>query len=386
MVRSQFCAGCGLCAQICSRNAVTMVCNPLGFYVPEVDLDHCIQCGLCDKLCPQDCGSNPHSVTCTAVSCRSLEERLAASSGGVFGLMAKDCIYRGGVVYGVVFQDGVANTERAETIKQVKAMHGAKYVQAKAWEAYSEVKKDLINDRCVLFSGTPCQIAALRGYLKKDYEKLICVEIGCHGVPSSEMLQSYLQSLGRCSNGKYGLHPEVISFRDKQVDHKTISWKDYNVHFKYSSGEEYRKYFRKDPYMKAFFNDLSINPACFRCPFKIYNSRADVTIADFWGIDRIHPEWDDDTGISLVIAHTEKGQEMGDRIKKECTLWEQVPDKVALSGNPFLVNAPVLHEKQGLFFENYLSGMDWAENINLCLKKSLVKRIWNKLKRILHCG
>lgn len=364
-----------------------MVCNPLGFYVPEVDLNQCIQCGLCDKLCPQNCGHDSHSVTCTAASCRAQEERLVASSGGVFGLMAEDCIQRGGVVYGVVFrEDGMAYTERAETTKQVKAMHGAKYVQAKAWEAYSEVKKDLSDERYVLFSGTPCQIAALRGYLRKDYEKLICVEVGCHGVPSSEMLRSYLRSLNRCANGKYGLHPETISFRDKQVGPKSISWKNYNVHLTYSSGEEYRKFFREDPYMKAFFNDLSINLACFQCPFKIYNSCADVTIADFWGIDRIHPEWDDDTGISLVIAHTEKGQEIEGRIKKECTLWERVPDKLALSGNPFLVNAPVPHEKQGIFLENYLSGMDWIDNTNLCLKKSLMKRICSKVRRVLHFG
>ena len=241
------------------------------------------------------------------------EIRMDSSSGGIFSLIAKQF----DVIYGVAMSDDCYSCQFVRIEKDIAPIRGSKYFQAKVGDAFKQVKADLVDGKMVLFSGTGCQINGLSCFLGKEYNKLFLLDIICHGVPSPKLWREYVQ-YQESKHGKI----ESVNFRCKDD-----SWTDFGM-------KENQVYISKDKdsFMRMFLRDYCLRPSCYECHAK-YFKKADMTIADFWGIETITPEMNDGKGTSLVICRTEKGQEFFEHIKNELT-WKEVSYKEAVEGNP----------------------------------------------------
>lgn len=229
--------------------------------------------------------------------------RLNSSSGGVFTILARHILAQGGVVYGVAWNtDGELSVRhvRLDSLPELKLLNGSKYLQADPGHAYRDIKKDLKEGKTVLFSGTPCQAAALRACLKKPWDSLFIIDIACHGVPSKNLFDAYRQDYERST----GRQISCINFRDK-----THGWNHYSVmkFHRDGSGSGARIY-TEDLFMQAYLSDICLGEACYNCPHASGPRTSDLTLADFWGAGYFHPKWDDSRGISLLLASTPAGK------------------------------------------------------------------------------
>lgn len=316
------CMGCHACSNICPQNCISMESDTEGFWYPEVDYDKCIKCGLCVKVCPiinkKVVENNPK-----AYACNNKDEavRLESSSGGIFTLVAEQIIDRDGVVFGVRFdKDFKVVHSYIERKEELNKFRGSKYVQSKIGDTYQQVKSFLNQGREVLFTGTPCQISGLKSYLGQPYENLYCVDIVCHGVPSPAIWKKYVDFREKEASSP----TQRIAFRQKYE-----GWKRFSVSFLFKNNTEYRKILNEDLYMKAFLKDLCLRPSCYNCEFKTLNRQSDITLADFWGIQNMLPEMDDDKGTSLIFVNSKTGQHVfnsisGDMKFKEVNINEAV--------------------------------------------------------------
>ncbi len=301
------CCGCGACAERCPKDCIAMREDAEGFLYPEVDRSACICCGLCESVCPYNGkydGREPADVL--AVKNRNGGDRMASSSGGVFIALAENVVAGGGTVFGAVFDDGwqVAHT-CADTVGGLRPMMGSKYVQSRVGGAYARAEKLLKEGRKVMFTGTPCQTAGLRSFLRKEYDNLLAVDIMCHGVPSPGVWRRYLEE-NFTNNG--GTRITAINFRDKRKE----GWARYNVVIRGTDGDSERELsasvYVANLFMRGFMADAYLRPSCHRCPFKHGASGGDLIIADYWGAARAVPDFADDKGVSLVVVNTEKGR------------------------------------------------------------------------------
>lgn len=305
---SALCTGCAACSNICPRDAIAMNWNSSGFLTPEVDLETCIHCGLCTKTCPD---LNPPARSPQAFghpvpyAAWALDEaaRMNASSGGVFTILARHILEHGGVVYGVAWnteQELSVRHVRIASAEELKLLNGSKYMQADPGYAYRDVKNDLKEGKTVLFSGTPCQAAALKTYLRKPFGNLFIIDVACHGVPSRTLFNAYRQDYEQVAGQKLG----SINFRDK-----SHGWNRYSVMKIHGDGTSSgAQVYTEDPFMQAYLSDIGLGEACYNCPHASGPRVSDMTLADFWGARYLHPEWDDARGISLVLANSSRGE------------------------------------------------------------------------------
>lgn len=302
------CMGCHACINVCPRSCISMKADKEGFLYPTVDYSLCIKCNKCVTVCPIinkiEMDNNP-----VAYSCINNDNtiRLDSSSGGIFTLIAEKVIDSGGVVFGARFNDEFeVEHSFVETKERLCKLRGSKYVQSKIGDSYKRVKEFLNSGREVLFIGTPCQIAGLLSYLGQSYRNLLTVDIICHGVPSPYVWSKYVEF----RETEAGAPVQRISFRRKDE-----GWKKYSVSFLFKNNKEYRQNLSKDIYMKAFLQDISLRLSCYDCRFKGMSRQSDITLGDFWGIQYVLPEMDDDMGTSLIFINSDTGQELFEEIK-----------------------------------------------------------------------
>jgi len=327
------CCGCSACSQACPKQCISFIEDTEGFFYPKVDESSCVDCGLCEHVCPILNQSKPISPkNVYAAQNKNEEELLQSSSGGVFILLARKIINEGGVVFGAKFDDKWQVIHAfAEAEEDVKQFIGSKYVQSYLGSTYQNVKTFLISGRKVLFSGTPCQIAGLKKFLRKDYDDLLTVDIICHGVPSPAVWKKYLEEIKQnARKGKNtvslhhnlsvserdtleedgGIEIESISFRDKK-----LGWQKFSFTLTLAEATADGKknsvslshIHKEDPYLRLFLSNLILRPSCYQCPVKGGKSHSDITLADFWGIENSHPELDDKRGVGLLLINTLKG-------------------------------------------------------------------------------
>lgn len=346
ITRSSDCCGCNACAQRCPKKCITLIADHEGFLYPQINIDSCIDCGLCEKVCPIINSKKQSLPPEKVIAAINPDEniRMNSSSGGVFSLLAEQIIKENGVVFGAKFDDNWQIVhDYTDTIDGLDNFRGAKYVQSKIGNSFILAEKFLQDGRKVLFSGTPCQIAGLKLYLKKEYINLFTVDIICHGVPSPKIWDLYLRSIY-----KDVTNIKKINFRDK-----ASGWKNYKFHIEYnpivknSSNniiKDFNEPFYKNIYMKGFLSNLYLRPSCHKCPCKPGKYRSDMTIADFWGADIENPEMDDDKGLSLILCHSEKASYFKFIRSKEISY------QTVLKYNPSVeINMPP-HAKRDFFF------------------------------------
>lgn len=373
---SSSCTGCAACYNICPVQAVTMCSDEEGFLRPLIDTTSCINCGKCEKVCPILYPTiTPESIK-EAYACFALDEniRQSSSSGGVFTLLAQEIIRRKGVVFGAMFAEDFSVIHSwTDTEDGIKQFQGSKYVQSCIDYTFSECKKFLEDDRWVLFTGTPCQIGGLVKFLDKKYEKLLCIDIICHGVPSPLLWQKYRLEMIK----KYKSKIQRTSFRSKKY-----GWKMYSVLFTFENNTEYIQKLTKDSYMQLFLNDLCLRNSCYECNFKSIDRYSDITIADFWGIENVYPEMFDDKGTSFVICHTEKGKEFFNILQKIERKAVNVNDGIKY--NLAMVKSVIKPQLRNLFFSS-IDNMPINKLKNKFIRKnylSIFKRLVRKMVKL----
>lgn len=366
------CCACTACVQACPKQCIKMLWDNEGFQYPIVDIKECINCGLCEKVCPALNSKEAREPIDTMAAFNPNEDvRRSSSSGGIFTLLAEQVINQGGVVFGARFdKDWQVVIDIAESMEQVASFKGSKYLQAQVGNSFKRCKKELEDGRLVLFSGTPCQIAGLNNYLHKVYINLLTVDFVCHGVPSPGVWIKYLNELASAAKNSVA----SINFRDKPK-----GWRRYHFSITMNDDKESVKlstWYNEDAYMRAFLSNMILRPSCYSCPSKCGRSNSDITLADFWGIEKFLPEFDDDKGISLVLVNSENGQKALnlDRLQYRKVIYSDV-----IPFNPSITTSARVHRQRTRFFKKWQKISSIIEWLNTCQNPSLFYIIYARL-------
>ena len=283
-----------------------------GFLYPEVNTEMCSNCRMCDRVCPVlNASSERKPLRALAVVNADDEVRRLSSSGGAFSLLAEKVISQGGAVCGARWNSSLdVEHTLVTTVQELAALRGSKYVQSSAAHTLGRVRDYLREGRRVMFVGTPCQVMALRRFLgSQDPDNLLTVDFICHGTASPAVWHYYIDQCERQMSRKQhdGMKVTSVSMRDKRN-----GWKNYQVTLRYESADGSRHceescHSSDNPFIRAHGSNLILRPSCAQCPAKSGRSMSDITMADFWGIEKVVPPMDDDRGTSLLLINTGKG-------------------------------------------------------------------------------
>ena len=363
------CTGCHACKAVCPRKCIQMISDEEGFLYPQVIQESCIDCGACVKVCPVLYPSDVQSPLKVYAARNRMESvRMSSSSGGVFTALAEEIIRRGGVVFGASFrEDGQVVHSWTEQLEGIAAFRGAKYVQSLIGEASLQVNRFLKQGRWVLFSGTPCQIAGLKHFLRKNPERLLTVDVVCHGVPSPLVWRTYLDSINPCR-----LPITTLSMRDKSG-----GWKRYGMKICTEDTVLYTGKAASNPYSQGYLENLYLRPSCYECPAKKGRSHSDLTLGDCWGIERVYPSLDDNRGTGLVLVNSSLGMNF---YRSLSVLQKEVTYAQAFRGNPSLECSAPLPKGREEFWRRFpQEGMKVVSDIY-----QRNRRIWVRIWKHIH--
>lgn len=387
------CCGCGACYVSCLQNAITMKENPEGFLYPEINESLCIDCKKCLKVCnfkePQ---LNIEDKRTYAALARDTDMKKVAS-GGIFSSLAQSILDAQGIVYGcaMIYDDGQLVTKHicVTQKEELDKLKGSKYVQSNAADVFRDVKENLLKQKVVLFSGTPCQISGLKGYLQREYDTLYTVEVICHGVPSLKLFHSYIEYVESIEKKK------IIDFKFRD---KTQGWKLYGkIVLKDTNEGLTEKYFEPEEssYYQMFLNSYTYRDSCYKCPFASETRQADITIGDYWCIELVHPELLTENGgslnmskgVSCIVVNNEQGNNLVKKYGRGVLKWESTYEK-ASKYNAQMIRSSVLKPERKKVFELYEQGYDKIEKwyqkrlAKIELERKIREMIPQRLKRI----
>ena len=302
----ELCMGCAACSNVCPLKCIDMVSNSEGFLYPKIDYNLCNNCSACMRVCPANNIKEANNLASPKVyACWSKDEnvRFRSASGGVFTSIASQILDNGGVVFGAAYNKDMEVVHMAISNKEdLVKLQNSKYVQSNIGDSYIYVKKYLKEDRIVLFSGTPCQVAGLNAYLDKEYNNLITIDILCHGVPSPGLFEKYVEYIEE----NYGFKLTNINFR-----YKGKGWNLVSTRATFNNGSQYILNDIKNSFMYGFSNNLTLRLSCYQCPYTNVDRNGDITLGDFWGIGEIMPfDHDIQNGVSLVLVNTDIGSRL----------------------------------------------------------------------------
>ena len=302
---SSLCCGCRACEQVCAKKAISMKENSEGFLYPVIDESKCVDCGACATVCPfvnaDKIKQEPQQVY--AAINKNIKDRKNSSSGGVFSALAKKVLEKKGVVYGAAFDENfVLCHQRVVDERVFPKLMGSKYVQSELNNVFSQVKDDLNNNLDVLFTGTPCQVAGLKLFLRKDYEKLITADIVCHGTPSQKMFKLFINELEL----KFGEKIVDFKFRDKRVNGWSCSCSCVSENKK-GKRQEHMYDRVMNAYTEAFLTGDMNRECCYKCPYAECRRAGDFTLADYWGVSNVFPNINYQDGVSILTINTKRG-------------------------------------------------------------------------------
>ena len=349
----ELCSGCAACVNICPKKAISLLENTTGFWHPWVDVNKCINCDLCRQVCPQNFPpklNNPIKIY--AGLSKDNNTRKSSSSGGIFSILSEEIFKHDGIVFGAVLQkDMTVSHAYATNTIELDRLKGSKYIQSNIKDCYQVAKSFLDNNKTILFAGTPCQIAGLKNYLRKDYDKLITIDILCHGVPSNLVFKKFITYKSDCSKKNIS----NVFFRVKYP-----TWECYSTKILYSDNtEEY-----DNSYVRLFLKDLFLRESCHHCRYASSRRVGDITLGDFWAYKETPPEFiqNDNLGISFISINTTKGLKLFTSVRKKLGLAKRTLAD-AIKGNPILSHASIKNCNSDLFWNDFVS-MEWDKLID----------------------
>jgi coenzyme F420-reducing hydrogenase beta subunit/acetyltransferase-like isoleucine patch superfamily enzyme len=377
------CCGCNACSDICGHNVITFVTDVEGFWYPEVEKEKCTDCRLCEKVCPiiniKDLKKNDFDEPkCYAAIHKNLEIRFDSTSGGLFSALAEKMYRDGGYVGGVIYNEDFSASHFISNDKNdLSKLRSSKYLQSNAEGFYSKIKSLLTKNEKVLVCGTPCQMAALRAFLSKDYENLIILDFICMGVASPKAHRKYFDFL----ETKFG--SKVVYFKAKN---KELGWRNLTKKSIFANGKSFYGIKGQDLYSRAYHSHGINRPSCYQCVFKGFPRIADISLGDYWGVEKVAKELDDDIGTSAVIINSKKGENFFESTKNKLKTKETIIDSM-LKGNPALTK-PVSNPKynrDALFVDLDILGFDKIADKYFPVPKESLKQKIKRYKKYLSC-
>lgn len=386
------CCGCGACSNVCPKHCIKMTEDHEGFLYPHVETSLCVDCGLCESSCPLISSNiepifNKSEIDKEYYVVQALDDKVRAesTSGGAFTPFAKVILANDGVVFGAAFADDNSfkvQHRYVESESELGLFRSSKYVQSEILEAMYDCKKMLDDGRKVLFSGTPCQIAGLKSYLKKDSENLFTVDVVCRSVPSPKVFKKYLQwQHNRFTNGI-----SKLCFRDKFYGY---NYSTMSVYSRDNQEKDYHKGNESDPYLRTFLSGICDRPSCSVCPFRSKHL-SDLTIWDCFNVSLIAPEMDDNKGTSRVMINTNHGKRLFALSAEQFRLKQYTPDfskhEVAYSENKanlredFFADIDIMDAND--FFNKYFPNSFKVKMLATSRMMSYRLGIYNTLKKI----
>ena len=377
-ITKQECCGCMACVSSCPYDAIDIKIDEEGFYGPVINREKCKNCGKCQKTCPLN--STPvrglaAPTHCYACYIKDYEKRMKSSSGGIFSILAEQVLSENGVICGaVVDQDCVVRHVLADKTRMdlVQKMRGSKYVQSLCDDkVYKQIKALLSEGRTVLFTGTPCQVAGINAFITgANRERLITVDFVCHGVPSPGLFKMYLEE----QFGRDLSNIASISFRDK-----AHGWHSVKLKVEDKNGQVLlNERIGENPFLKSFQQIASLRKACHACHYACKDRGSDLTIGDFWGIEKFDSRLNDNLGTSLLLCNTEKGRQLFSRLGDVFQICQEVSSDLAIANQSNLRRPTKINPLRSAVFHYYSLIKQLAENGNSNAKFS----ISNELSRL----
>lgn len=330
------CCGCGACMNVCPRKAIHMEEDENGFTYPCIDEELCIQCGACKRVCGYQNIQETNSPLGAYVACTANTDIMKSASGGVFACIARKFIEEGGLVYGASMEyvDGelIPMHICVDNLGDLDKLLGSKYVQSVVGDTYSQIKAQLENGKKVLFSGTPCQVAGLKAFLgSRECANLLLIDIICHGVPSIQFFHGYIKFL----ENKWKGNIFDFRFRDKSAGWGLVG------KMQYLTADNKKKskiiYARESSYYQFFLKGDIYRENCYECKYASEKRPGDITLGDYWGIEREHPEFlaanggcfDETKGVSCMIINSHKGMHIVEKLADSIVIRKSNFQKVA---------------------------------------------------------
>lgn len=375
------CCGCGACVVTCPKKAITMKNNQYGFIYPEIDEITCIDCGACKNICAFTKENSHITSDCLVCVNKDYEQIMNSASGGVFSAIASSFIASGGFVCGATskFENGIIKVEHVviNTLSELKKLQGSKYVQSNTVNAFKEIKKLLNKGEKVLFSGTPCQVDAIKSMCKKYIGlSLYTVDIICHGVPSQMFFNEYLKEYQkRCkSNLTY------LDFRNKR-----FGWGLTGIS-KFENNVEKLMTPNTSSYYKYFLDGEIYRPNCYSCPYANQDRVGDITIGDYWGVENLSPEIVKSmdisvhNGVSCVIINTVIGHKILDIYGKNLKKHPVEIEKVMIINTQ--LREPAKHTQKRVWILQTFSKKGYGSIEKSFQRDLLFTKIKKKIKQI----
>ena len=377
------CTGCGACINACPFHLIEFEEDNEGFVYPKVNKKECIDCHLCEKCCPMLKGKNDLSKEISgyplfyAGQLKDRDELFEVSSGGAFWAFAQVVIEEGGIVYGAIQEDvDCIYHVRADSLEILKNIRRSKYFQSDTRQTFKQVKDDLKNNMVVLYSGTGCQIAGLKAFLKKECDKLITCDVVCHGVPSRKVWKKYREE----KEGIEGKQMQSLIFRDK-----SLGWSKNQYRITYKDGSEEKELSTLQLFHAGYLKGLFYRPSCGSCRFASLPRVADVTLADYWRYEGRFRLPGKDLGVSLITVNSTKGYKLL-QLSSKYLDYETTERTLALNSCKHLDGHPTENPDRTNFFKlfneagYYTAAKKYITNDS---KNNLFMRIVRKVKRIL---
>ncbi|MEF2606702.1 MAG: SDR family NAD(P)-dependent oxidoreductase [Schaedlerella sp.] len=367
------CTGCGACSNVCPADAITMLPNKDGFLNPSVDYDKCINCGLCEKKCV---ALHPKYENYSKPECYAFwasdEIRAVSSSGGVFTVAAEYILDKGGYVAGTIYNEDYSVRHTIIHSKdELWKMRGSKYMQSDVQKIYRDVKILLNQGELVLFTGLPCHIAALYSCLGgRKYKNLYTIDLVCHGITSQKVFDKF--------------HADVLGGKkltDLQFKAKQPWGWHAGTNARFEDGTSYSVPLERCPYFIAYLKCISKNTTCGECQFNKLPRQADLSIGDFWGINKYNAEYNDQKGTSEILVNNERGAEFLEELRGTAKLMKPVPLEIALNGNHVMKKPYRMHKNRNYFFK-HLDDTNFKELTLSCFRDDFSKQEEKILKDI----